>query len=539
MKLISLLLGNSWIGVFFAGISGLVSGASTAGLIAIINSILKKPELSTNTLGWEFIGICCLLLVSTTLSQALIARLAQNIVFKLQLRLTHQILACPLRQLEEIGTPRLLATLTEDVEAISAASFAVANLGVGVAILICCFLYLSWLSPGLFSLIVLFSVLGVLSQNFLLVKGRYFLKLARQEWDRLFEHFRTITEGVKELKLHQQRRQAFLIEDLQATATVFEDYRIRAIDLFAIAGGFGILLFFIPIGLLIFIFYPLFKIPSSVVTSYVITIIFMMTPLRVLLSNLPLFGQASVAIEKIESLGLSLAAHTTELESINSLPEQNEWKSLKLQKVTHAYRREQKDNYFILGPLNVTFYRGELVFLIGGNGSGKSTLIKLLAGLYVAESGEILLDEQPITEANREWYRQKFSVVFSDFYIFDRLLGLDKSHFDNQTQYYLHQLQLNGKVKVKQGIFSTTVLSQGQRKRLALLTAYIENRDIYIFDEWASDQDPLFKKVFYTQILPDLKKKDKTVFVISHDDQYFAQADRIIKLDNGQITAFL
>jgi putative ATP-binding cassette transporter len=125
--------------------------------------------------------------------------------------------------------------------------------------------------------------------------------------------------------------------------------------------------------------------------------------------------------------------------------------------------------------------------------------------------------------------------VFADFYLFDRLLGLDQDDLDEQAQLYLKRLRLDRKVKVVNGTLSTTALSQGQRKRLTLLTAYLENRPIYVFDEWAADQDPTFKDLFYTEFLPQLQKQGKTVLVISHDDQYFHLCDRALKLNYGQI----
>jgi putative ATP-binding cassette transporter len=203
--------------------------------------------------------------------------------------------------------------------------------------------------------------------------------------------------------------------------------------------------------------------------------------------------------------------------------------------VTHTFRTDTEDSDFILGPINLTFYPQELVFIVGGNGSGKSTLAKLITGLYIPENGEIVLDKELISEQNREWYRQHFSVVFSDFYLFDTLLGLENFNLDIQAQEYLKLLQLDHKVKIKNGKLSTTNLSQGQRKRLALLTAYLEDRPIYLFDEWAADQDPVFKEIFYTQLLQDLRDRGKTVLVISHDDRYFHLGDRIIKLDYGKV----
>ncbi|HEY9737473.1 MAG TPA: ATP-binding cassette domain-containing protein, partial [Trichocoleus sp.] len=170
-------------------------------------------------------------------------------------------------------------------------------------------------------------------------------------------------------------------------------------------------------------------------------------------------------------------------------------------------------------------------------GSGKSTLAKLLVGLYSPEAGKVCLNGSPITDQTREAYRQLFSAVFADFFLFEKLLGIDLADLDGEAQTYLERLQLAHKVRVSQGTLSTLNLSQGQRKRLALLTAYLEDRPIYLFDEWASDQDPYFREIFYHQLLPELKQRGKTVLVISHDDRYFMVADRILKLEYGQVVS--
>jgi len=202
----------------------------------------------------------------------------------------------------------------------------------------------------------------------------------------------------------------------------------------------------------------------------------------------------------------------------------------------HRYHREREDDSFMLGPISLTMGPGELVFLIGGNGSGKSTLAKVITGLYPPAGGEIRLNGTVIGDQNRDDYRQCFSTVFSDYFLFERIVGTGGADGDRRAREYLERLHLNHKVSIKDGAFSTTQLSQGQRKRLALLCAYIEDRPFYLFDEWASDQDPLFKDVFYTQLLPELRSLHKAVLVITHDDRYFDRADRLIKLDYGKIT---
>jgi putative pyoverdin transport system ATP-binding/permease protein len=257
--------------------------------------------------------------------------------------------------------------------------------------------------------------------------------------------------------------------------------------------------------------------------------------LQVVMTTVPNLSRANVAVGRVEELGLSLTKYATEerTSAHNDLPAT--WKSLELREVMHTYHSEEKDEGFMLGPMDFTLRPGELVFFTGGNGSGKTTLAKLLVGLYAPESGEILLDGKPITEENRDHYRQMFAAVFSDFYLFDSFLGIESPQLDEQALEYLKQLQLTQKVQVTDGVLSTTNLSQGQRKRLALLTAYLEDRPIYLFDEWAADQDPLFKQVFYYELLPELKARGKTVLVVSHDDRFYEVGDRIIKLDYGKI----
>jgi putative ATP-binding cassette transporter len=203
--------------------------------------------------------------------------------------------------------------------------------------------------------------------------------------------------------------------------------------------------------------------------------------------------------------------------------------------VTHTYRREGGEDSFLLGPVDLTFRPGELVFIAGGNGTGKTTLAKLLVGLYTPECGEVRLNHAPVTDETREGYRQLFSAVFSDYFLFESLLGFDAGGLDERARAYLAQLQLDSKVKVEGGTLSTVELSQGQRKRLALLTAYLEDRPVYLFDEWAADQDPLFKEIFYLQMLPELKSRGKLVIVITHDDRYYHVADRLVKLDYGRV----
>ncbi len=537
MNLIRLLLRTSPLLLGFALLAGILTGGSATGMIALVNTTLSHAKLSIPTvLIWSFATLCLLRLITSLAAQILLIHLSQKAILDLRMLLSRRILASPLRHLEGIGAHRLLAALTEDIQAISGTVIILPFFCINIGILIACHIYLFWISGTLFLLGFGFLCLGVCSYQLPIMKAMSFLKLAREQEDRLFKHFRAIIQGTKELKLHTQRRQAFLSEDLHATARSYHRHHTVGLSVFAAAASWGQVLFFVAIGLLLFTLPTLKNINSAILSAYAVTIIYMMSPIEFIMSMLPTISKAIIALKKVESLGFSLATSSTETVNPNSLSSQKFWNSLELVGVTHSYYQEREEGNFILGPIDLTFRPGELVFIVGGNGSGKSTLAKLITGLYTPETGEIYLDSKRVDHQNREWYCQQFSVVFADFYLFDRFVGLDNSSIDIQTQNYLVQLQLDHKVNVKNGVLSTTDLSQGQRKRLALLTTYLEDRPIYMFDEWASDQDPLFKKIFYTQILPELKNKGKTVLAISHDDQYFYLADRIVKLEYGQVS---
>lgn len=533
MNLISFLLRSSWKMVAIAAVTGFLSGSSTAGLIALIgNAISQNSHLSISLIFLEFVALAGVALITSLISQVMLIRLSQQAVLQLRIRLIRQILASELTHLEQLGNSRLLATLTEDVQAVANAVFAIPFLCVDIAIVAGCLFYITWLSWA-----ALLLVLGLLAATFasclqLLKRGRQLLASAREEEDLLFKHLRTTTEGIKELKLHYQRRQDFL-EDVESTAVNFRRYNTQGSTLFAAASSWGKLLFFFAAGFVLFALPKLIALSPQALSGYILTFTYLMLPMDNITNALPIISKANIALEKIEALGLSLsdrAEASTVPPAINST-----WHSLELKDLVYPYQGEQEDINFVLGPISLTFVPGELVFIVGGNGSGKSTLAKLITGLYIPESGKILLDDQPIDQQNREWYRQHFSVIFSDFYLFERLLGLKQSGLDSLAKDYLSKLQLDRKVKVENGKLSTTALSQGQRKRLALLTAYLEDRPIYLFDEWAADQDPVFKEIFYTQFLPNLRDRGKTVLAISHDDRYFHLADRIIKLDRGQV----
>ncbi len=515
--------------------AAILSGACNAGLLAVVNAALQR---SGRVGGWiiaAFVALGLGRLATSYFSQMISVRFSQGTIAHLRRDLVQAILSAPLRQIEELGAPRLLVALTDDVYQVTQALLGIPILAVNVALLLGGAAYLAWLSWPILCGLLGFIVVGAAGHR-LLVRGAFrSLIAAREDEDKLFGHFRALTEGIKELKLHRHRRGVFFSRDIHETTEAYQRHNIMAENRFALAQHWSHLLFYVLIGAVLFLLPGLATVQPYALTGYVITALYLMGPLSGVLGSFSLFGRANVALEKIECLGISLVTRTPETNGAVPPEKELSFDQLELTTVTHSYHHEKDDSHFMVGPVNLAFRPGEIVFLVGGNGCGKSTLAKIIAGLYPPEGGTIRVDGRLVTDANRDDYRQLFSAVFSDFYLFDSLLGLNGANLDEQAQLYLRQLHLDHKVKIQGQKLSTLALSQGQRKRLALLTAYLENRPFYLFDEWASDQDPQFKNIFYRELLPDLKARGKTVLVVTHDDNYFSCADRIIKLDYGQV----
>jgi putative ATP-binding cassette transporter len=212
----------------------------------------------------------------------------------------------------------------------------------------------------------------------------------------------------------------------------------------------------------------------------------------------------------------------------------NDFITIKLKDMEFEYINGENERLFAIEPVNMKINRGELIFIIGGNGSGKSTFIKTLLNLYYPTGGEIVVDDNSIDEYNRSSYRDLFSIILNDFYLSKEIYGIDKIDY-RLIKKLLKEMGLNNKTKFVNGAFTNIALSTGQKKRLALIVSILEDKQIYVFDEWAADQDPEFRKYFYETILKRLQEQGKTVIAVTHDDKYFNLADKIYKMQDGRM----
>ena len=480
-------------------------------------------------------------LLSNLWTQLLLVRFSQDTILDLSLSLCSKIVRAPLRRSEQRGAANILVTLTDDVSWVTWAIQCFPQLIMNAAVVLGCGFYLAWLSWGAFLGVVGVTVLGALGYQWLHTSAFSVIYAAREARAELFRHFRSLTDGLKELLMHRARRQEFVNQEVRKAAESYRQTNLEATRRHALAEAWTQVSFYSLIGLIVFLFPSVVTVSSEALTGYVVAVLYMMGPIWGIIGALPTVERGQVALENIERLGVSLDVgqendQTLELAGLeDGIPP-----IVQLDDVVFSYDQEKGvEAPFTLGPISLELHPGELAFVIGGNGSGKSTFVKVLAGLYQPLQGNVTLAGTMITDANREWYREHFSVVFSDFHVFNKLLGQSDSQAERLAPQYLRLLHMDQKVTVHERTFSTLDLSQGQRKRLALVTAYLEDRPIYVFDEWAADQDPQYKEIFYKTLLPDLRERGKLVVVITHDDRYFHLGNQVIKLEDGKVVEYL
>lgn len=516
--------------------AGLVSGAAGAGVLVVINQFLHRPEEGAWLLG--LFTVCVLVKIgATALSQILVVRFSQDAIIKLSLSLCERISSAPLEVIERRGPAQLLTVLTDDVSWVVWAMQCTPQLVMNGAVIIGCGLYLTWLSWGAALGVAGITVIGAIGYHLLHRRTFIYIEAARDARATLFRHFRELTDGIKELLMHRARRDEFVLDEVHRAAAEYRRVNVSAAANQALMEAWAHGLFYLMIGLLMGVFAKAANLQGEALTGYVFAMLYIMGPIWGVIGTVPTLSRGQVGLEKIQELGGAFDSMFVRGDAKPMAPvDAGSGLVLELSGVTYTYTAgRDTENGFHLGPINLEFKAGELVFVVGGNGGGKSTFVKVLAGLYAPSLGQIAVDGRVVTDETRAWYRQHFSVIFSDFTIFEKLFGIPQEQVAQQGPRYLQLLEIDRKVTINEKTLSTLALSQGQRKRLALVTAFLEDRPVYIFDEWAADQDPHYKAIFYQTLLPELRRRGKLVIVITHDDRYFHMGDRVIKIEDGQV----
>jgi putative ATP-binding cassette transporter len=515
-----------------------VSGIANGAILAIINT-------GASAAASDAVSLRLLLLFLTAMGTFAVAKrfsltrtvaIVEAMVRRLRLRICDRIRRSDLTFIEKLGKGALYTTVAQDTNMISQAAFVITNAAQEIVMLAFGLVYIGYLSPV--ALLVVAGCIGFAVSIFQRRKTTLMSELgalAVLEGEFL-EALNHIIDGFKEVRLNSRKNDA-LYESFEQLAGRTELLKRKTGVSLVTNVMFSQVFFYTLIAVVIFLL-PRFFVPiRGVVTQLTAAILFIMAPLEMVVGSIPMVARSSVALDRLYGLEGQLDQHLSA--AVNDSVDQSRFRDfhkVTLEGATFTYRDAGDGPGFTVGPVDIPIERGKTLFIVGGNGSGKSTLLKMLTGLYPVSSGTLRVDQVALQPADLPSYRDLISAIFTDFHLFDRLYGMEDVD-EERVRGMIAEMELAGKTDFQNGRFTNLNLSTGQKKRLALIIALLEDREIYIFDEWAADQDVHFRENFYMSILPALRDAGKAVIAVTHDDRYWRHADRLIKLEGGLIVA--
>jgi len=541
MNLINFLKSAKWAHwrtiIAMSVLSGLAGGA----ILAIVNAAATAGADASSSpprlqLVLLFVVAIALYALTKWWSATQTAAILERLVTDLRLRVCGKLCQAELETIEGINRAEAFTAITQDASRIAQSGFLITNTAQQSVVLIAGSLYLAWLSMTAF----LLFVVGAAFAAWRIVNHRESLfdaiRRDTEKQTQLFGYLSHLLDGFKEIKLNHVKGEEIL-QEMTEVANASRHLRLQTSQFYVMTSLLADITLYLLLGSVIFILPELMPTYSEVMVKATVAIMFVFAPLATVVGSVPYIANADEAIQRLHALERrideALAGATDEAEAPASFAG---FRTIRLCDVGFSYAASGSFDPFSVGPINLEIHRGETLFLVGGNGSGKTTLLKLIAGLYEPKPGIISVDDIPVTRSLRPSFRSLFAGVFSDFHLFNRLYGVGTVDLATASD-LLTRMGISHKVKIVDGCFSTLDLSTGQRKRLALIASLLEDRHIYIFDEWTADQDPHFREEFYGRILPELQRQGKTIIAITHDDRYWNRCDRIVKLDYGQIVS--
>lgn len=520
-----------------------LAGVANATILGLINRGASIAATDDGVVGFRLLmlfGICILAFYygkRYALIQASVV--VEHMVRDRLVRVADAVRRSELEIVENLGRGELYSKLAKDTGLISQSGLILVNAAQQSFVLVFCLLYIGWLSKAAFVATVITIGVGVIvymrhSQRLEQVLARLTVKEAE-----LIDVVADMVDGFKEIRLSYRKNDA-LFDRLKGVSSATRDLKIDAQTGFCIDIMFSDLFFYSLLAVVVFLlprFAPAF---GAVVLMTTSAILFIIGPLQMVVQAGPVFERARTALANLNDLEGKLESALTEQACAPAIVDRfRGFRAIALDGACFTYGltpgldgRGDPSGGFSIGPMQLRIERGETIFMVGGNGSGKTTALKLMTGLYLPQRGAVKVDHELVTRHNVQAYRELFSTVFTQFHLFDRLYGLE--HVDERrVAAVLESLQLSDKTRFENGRFTNLDLSTGQRKRLALAICLLEDRDVLVFDEWAADQDPHFRRHFYEHVLADLKAQGKTIIAATHDDRYWGVADRVIRMEYG------
>ena len=536
MRLLRLLRDESQVSLAWMVFLLALSGLSNALLLVFVNEAVTDTAAGSHTL--QLLGLFMiaftLFVVTRRHVHVVSAQEVERILQEIRVRIADLIRKADLAKLEKIDRTEIYSVVQRETAALSTDRAPLVNSVQALMLVFFINVYLAWLSLTAF---VIFNGVILIGLAIYLRRKRVVIERLKEPLARSNKVLQTmiyVLDGFKQVRTHSARDADIHLRIQQRSALARDAIILSKYEGTNLAVFFHAI-FLAALGAMVFLLPELVPGYRDVVIKVVASFFFVVGPMHHIAYTFPELLEAETAAEAIQRVQDRLEEAVRERRT--DVPEITSFGQLRLEELVMRYDDPKVSHPFVFGPVNLTVEAGETVFLAGGNGSGKSTLLKLLTALYRPDEGAVMVDDAVVDASNEEAYQNLFSVIFSDFYLFDELYGLGEVDED-EVNALLEDLELAGKTRLKGGAFETLDLSTGQRKRLALLVTLLEDKPICVFDEWAAEQDPTFRRRFYREILPRLKAMGKTVIAVTHDDKYFDAADRLLQMEEGRLIAY-
>lgn len=512
----------------------LISGLSSFSLIALVNLIIGKLVCEEDNFDKPayFFGLLSLILIVLSSNRLLASKViisSQKLFWSKRLKIIHQILRSPYSKTTKIKN-KIYSALTNDVVNITQASLIIVDFVTSVIIVVTCLLYLAYLSPQLLSISFLIIIIAIGVYQVITAQSTKEFQIAHNIEAQFLKAFSSILDGIKEIVVDSSIGAEIYREKIKKYSEDASEKTVKAYVGFLNGQLSGQVIFYLMIVSTLLYFGTWVGCSVDILINYAIILLYILGPLSTIMANIPTLRRASISYNHIITVNKSVRSNPVVHKPLEVTKTPN-FEKLEIKDLTLRYPNEN----FQLGPTNFTITKGEVSFIFGENGSGKTTLIKSILTLLSEAKMSVELNRKKINAKEYNKIRNLFSVVFSDFYLFDEFYG-NKSFDKKRGKEYLKIFEVDKKININDVGFSSIDLSTGQRKRLALIQALLHDRPIVLLDEWAADQDPFFRKKFYTQIIPFIQQEGKTVVAITHDDRYYHCADRLWKMEDGKLT---
>ncbi|NME69787.1 cyclic peptide export ABC transporter [Flammeovirga aprica] len=459
-----------------------------------------------------------------------IIHLSQSTYWKIRLNIVKKVITASYSVISK-KKAEIYSTLTHDVENITQLSFVLVNIFTATLTALACMAYLFFLSSTIF-FITLFNFLIAYSiYHFVSKKGTAAFIVSRKLEENFLKLLNETLHGSKEINMDRKIGRKILSPYITGVSKKCEHSSKDAYNAFLNSQVAGQIFSFVMIMLILLFGQTYLGATSSSVIKFTFTLLYIMEPVGNATNSIPVISKAFISWDKIKTLGVTFGDEKSNgIEKVKNRFCQNNFNTIELKKVSYEY----PESNFKIGPINLELQKGDTVFIYGENGSGKTTLMNTIIALSKLQKGELIRDQNLVNESNIEEYRSLFSVVFNDYFLFDQFYNIDKIVLE-EAYYYLHLFEMSDKVSISSNGFSSTDLSTGQRKRLALIYAILVKKPIIVLDEWAADQDPYFRQKFYHDIVPLLNSKGFTIVAITHDDKYYHCCDKLFEMSNGKL----